>query len=114
MKKKDLIHWEDFDKVDIRIGTVTEAAYFEETKVPAIKMKIDFGELGELNSSAQITDKYLPADLLERQVVAVVNFPPKQIANMQSQCLVLGAVESNGDVVLLRPDTEVDNGRPIS
>ena len=113
MEKKDTISWSDFEKIDMRVGTVVEAAYFEETKVPAIKMEIDFGEIGTLKSSAQITDHYLPANLVGTRVVAVVNFPAKQIANMMSECLVLGAVDSNGCVILLRPDREVENGRPI-
>lgn len=109
-----MISWSDFDKVDIRVGTVLEASYFEETKAPAIKMLIDFGPVGQLKSSAQITDHYLPANLVGSQVIAVVNFPPKQVANMMSECLVLGILETGGEVVLLRPDREVDNGRPIA
>ncbi len=107
------INWWDFQKIDMRVGTVLEAAYLEEAKDHAIKMVIDFGEEGKLKSSAKITDKYLPADLVGTQVIAVINFPPKQIANMMSECLVLGAVESDGEVVLLRPDFEVENGTRI-
>ncbi|TVR84068.1 MAG: tRNA-binding protein [Saprospirales bacterium] len=114
MEKKPMISWSDFDKVDMRVGKVLEASYFEEAKVPAIKMLIDFGPIGTLKSSAQITDHYLPANLVGNQVIAVVNFPPKQVANMMSECLVLGIIELGGEVVLLRPDKEVENGRPVA
>ncbi|MFT3980540.1 MAG: tRNA-binding protein [Ferruginibacter sp.] len=108
-----MISWDDFEKIDIRAGTITEAVVFEKAKKPAYQLKIDFGELGIKNSSAQITALYQPAELIGRQVIAVVNFPPKQIANFFSECLVLGVYNSNNDVVLLQPSFPVDNGNRI-
>jgi tRNA-binding protein len=107
-----MIDYSDFEKVEIRVGTVLEAEIFEKAKKPAYILHIDFGEKGILKSSAQITDHYAPEELVGRQVVAVVNFPPRQIANIQSQCLVLGAVGADG-VVLLQPERAVDNGLRI-
>lgn len=104
------ISWEDFEKVDIRAGTITEVSDFPKAKKPAYQLKIDFGPLGILQSSAQITRFYRPEDLVGRQVIAVVNFPPKQIANFFSQCLVLGVYTDEKDVVLLHPDRTVSNG----
>ena len=105
------ISWKDFEKVEMRIGTITEVSDFPEAKNPAYKMLIDFGkEIGERKTSAQITKRYKKEDLLNRQIVAVVNFPKKQIANMMSECLVLGAVGENNDIVLLNPDFKVENG----
>ncbi|MDQ2091858.1 tRNA-binding protein [Marimonas arenosa] len=107
----DRIGFDDFMKVDIRTGTVTRAEAFPEARKPAIKLWVDFGpEIGELKSSAQITCHYAPETLVGRQVMAVVNFPPRQIGKFMSQCLVLGAPDRNGEVVLLRPDQEVPNG----
>jgi tRNA-binding protein len=104
------ISWEDFEKVDIRAGTITEVNDFPKAKKPAYQLKIDFGPLGILQSSAQITRFYRPEELVGRQVIAVVNFPPKQIANFFSQCLVLGVYTDEKDVVLLHPDRRVNNG----
>lgn len=101
-------------RVEMRIGTVLEAAVFEETRKPAYKLKVDFGPaFGIRKSSAQITDLYQPKDLVGRQVIAVVNFPPKQIANIMSECLVLGAVAEDGVVTLMQPERAVANGTRI-
>ena len=105
------ISWKDFEKVEMRIGTITEVSDFPEAKNPAYKMLIDFGEnIGERKTSAQITKRYKKEELLDRQIVAVVNFPKKQIANIMSECLVLGAVGEENDIVLLNPDFKVQNG----
>ena len=102
--------FDDFMKLDIRVGTVVEAKPFEKAKKPAYQLKVDFGgELGIKNSSAQITDHYTPEDLIGKQVMAVVNFPPRQIANFFSEVLVLGTY-SEGGVVLITPDKPVQNG----
>lgn len=108
------ISFEDFNKVDIRVGTVVEAMEFERAKKPAYKLKIDFGNLGIKKSSAQITDLYAPEGLLQKQVLAVVNFVPKQIANFLSECLVLGVVNKKGNVVLLESNKKVKNGAAVS
>lgn len=101
-------------KVDIRVGTILEAAVFPEARKPAYRLQIDFGpELGVLRSSAQITIHYQPEMLKGRQVIAVVNFPEKSIAGFRSQCLVLGVYDANNDVILLGPDKPTDNGRKI-
>ncbi|AIF42608.1 chaperone CsaA [Virgibacillus sp. SK37] len=109
-----MINIEDFMKIDMRIGTVLEAEPFPEAKKPAIKMKIDFGEIGIKQTSAQITKRYSPEDLIGQQVVGVVNFPPMRIAGFKSEVLVIGGVPQEGDVVLLRPDEKVKNGTTIS
>lgn len=109
---KAQITWDDFEKLDIRIGTIISAVVFEEAIRPAYRLEIDFGELGIRKSSAQITTLYRVESLPGRQVAAIVNFPEKQIANMKSQCLVLGVV-SGKDVTLLTPDKPVDNGLKI-
>src|SRR5690625_1381098 len=106
--------FDDFLKLDIRVGTVIHAEDFKEARKPAIKMTIDFGEYGTKQSSAQITKRYNPDDLIGRQVVAVVNFPPMRIAGYKSEVLVLGGMVSDDDVVLLKPDEPIENGTPIS
>ena len=108
----DYIEWEDFSKVEMRVGTIIEAEHFKEARKPALKVKVDFGEIGVKKSSAQITDLYEPEDLLGRQVIAVVNFRSKQIANFMSECLILGVLGSEG-VILLQPDRPVSNGLKI-
>ena len=105
------ITWEDFEKVDVRVGRVVEAESFPEVRKPAIKLTVDFGEeIGRKKTSAQLTVHYEPDGLVGRQVLAVVNFPPKRIAGFKSEVLVLGAPDANGEVVLLAPDQEVPVG----
>lgn len=105
------IGYEDFQRVDIRVGTIVAAEPFPEARKPALKLRIDFGEaLGIKKSSAQIAVHYRAEDLVGRQVVAVVNFPPRQIGPMQSQVLTLGVPDEAGNVVLLAPERKVPNG----
>lgn len=107
------ITWQDFEKVEVRVGTVLTAARFPEARKPSYKMTIDFGPLGVKQSSAQITKRYDPKDLVGRQVLAVTNFEPRRIAGLKSEVLVLGAVPEEGDVVLLNVDEKVPNGTRI-
>lgn len=109
-----MLTWEDFEKVEMRAGTIIEAVDFPEARNPAFKLKIDFGSFGIKNSSAQITNLYKKEELVGKQIVAVVNFPPKQIANFISECLVLGVVLDNKEIVLLQPEREVINGKRIA
>ncbi len=105
------ISYEDFQNVDIRVGTVLRAEMFPEARTPAIKMWIDFGdEIGERKTSAQVTANYAPEDLVGKQVMAVVNFPARQIGPFMSEVLVLGAMDDNGGVVLIGPDYKLPNG----
>jgi tRNA-binding protein len=109
----NIITFEDFTKVDLRVGTIIEINDFPEARNPAYQLTIDFGDLGLKKSSAQITTLYKKEDLQQRQIVAVVNFPRKQIAKFMSECLVMGAVKEN-DVFLLHPETKVKNGMQVS
>lgn len=108
-----MLSWEDFDKVDMRVGTITAVEDFPKAKNPAYQLTIDFGEFGIKRSSAQITKLYTKDVLVGKQVIAVVNFPPKQIANFFSECLVLGVVGSDKEVTLLQPERPVKNGQRI-
>jgi tRNA-binding protein len=108
------IQWSDFTKVDMRVGTIIEVTDFPKARKPAYQVRIDFGsEIGIKKSSAQITKRYSKEDLLHKQIIAVINFPKKQIADFMSECLILGAVE-NDDVVLLQPSFNTPNGLKIS
>lgn len=107
------IQFEDFTKVDLRIGTIIEVKDFPEARNPAFQLKIDFGGLGVKKTSAQITTIYNKEDLLNKQIVAVVNFPKKQIANFMSECLVVGVVKEK-DVFLLNPEQKVPNGTSVN
>ncbi|WP_345598065.1 tRNA-binding protein [Salinimicrobium sp. 3283s] len=105
------LSWKDFEKVEMRVGTIIEVSDFPEARNPAYQLKIDFGpEIGIRKSSAQITKRYSKEELQDRQIIAVVNFPKKQIANFMSECLVLGSVGAKNDIVLLQPGAKVENG----
>lgn len=108
------ITFSDFAKIDMRVGTIIHAEVFPEAKIPAYKVTIDFGEMGSKKTSAQITKLYQPEDLIGKQVVAVINFPPKQIANFMSECLILGVVGDKNTVSLLSPNHKMQNGLKIS
>ena len=106
-----MIGYDDFQKVDIRVGVITRAEPFPEARKPALKLWVDFGgEIGEKRSSAQITKHYAPEGLVGRQVLAVVNFPPRQIGKLMSEVLVLGVPDEAGEVVLIGPGQEVPLG----
>jgi len=110
----DQITWDDFAKVDIRVGRIVEAEDFPQARKPAYRLRIDFGELGVKRSSAQITKHYRREDLPGRLVLAVVNFPPRQIANFFSEVLTLGVVQGEGDIVLIGPERDVPLGGRIA
>jgi tRNA-binding protein len=111
---KEEITFEDFLKVDIRIGTIIEVNDFPKARKPAYQLKIDFGDLGIKKSSAQITDLYSKKDLLNKQVSAVINFKPRQIANFMSEILVIGVYNTEGNVVLLQASKGIKNGEQVS
>lgn len=108
------ITWNDFEKIDMRVGTIIEVNDFTKARKPSYKLLVDFGnEIGRKRSSAQITVHYKKEDLVNKQVIAVVNFPSKQIADFISECLVLGVYDANNDVVLLQPGKPLNNGLKI-
>jgi tRNA-binding protein len=109
----ETITWNDFEKVELRVGTILEATSFPEARKPAFKVKVDFGEYGIRWSSAQITKHYTIEELIGRQIVGVVNFPKKQIANFMSEFLVTGFADENGDIVLTTVDKVVPNGSKL-
>ena len=108
-----MISWDDFEKVDMRLGTIIKADVFPNAKKAAYQLTIDFGEIGIKKSSAQITDLYTKEELIGKQIIAVVNFPAKQIANFFSECLVLGVYNTSNKVVLLQPSMQAENGSRI-
>jgi tRNA-binding protein len=107
------ISWSDFEKVELRAGTIIAAEVFPEAKKPAYKLTIDFGPLGIKRSSAQITNHYVPENIVGKQVLAVVNFPPKQVGPFISECLTTGLYDENGVVVLIHPERPVPNGAKL-
>ncbi|AIQ75260.1 MULTISPECIES: chaperone CsaA [Paenibacillus] len=105
---------DDFLKLDVRVGTIIKAEFFAKAKIPAIKLQIDFGpDIGSKTSSAQITKRYRPEEIVGQQIIGVVNFPARNIAGFLSEVLVLGGIPDKGDVVLLKPDIKLPNGTPI-
>lgn len=108
-----MITWKDFEKIDVRCGTIIEVKDFPNARKPAYQLTIDFGGFGIKKSSAQITHYYNKDDLLNKQIIAIVNFPVKQIANFFSECLVLGVYDENKNVILLQPERNVTNGMKI-
>jgi len=114
MKTIKMISWEDFEKVEMRVGTVLEVKDFPEATNPSYQVKIDFGEFGIKKTSAQITKVYDKEDLVGKQIMAVTNFPPKQIANIMSECLILGVVLEDKKYVVLQPERNVKNGLKIA
>lgn len=111
--KDNTLTWDDFTKVEMRVGTILTAEVFKEVKNPAYKIQIDFGKFGIKKTSAQITKLYDPKELIGNQIVAVINFPKKQIANIMSECLVLGAVGEQHEITLISPDRKIKNGTRI-
>ena len=111
---KTLINWDDFLKVDIRVGTIIKAEKLTKAKNPSYIIYVDFGEFGLKKSAAQITKNYLPKNLIGQQIIAVLNFPKKQIGPMMSECLVTGFLQSDGSVILAVPDKQVSNGLRLS
>lgn len=109
----NLITWSDFEKIELRAGTIIEVADFPKARKPAYQLRIDFGEWGVLKSSAQITVHYTKEELMGKQVIAVVNFPKKQIADFMSECLVTGFADENGDIVLSSVERPVPNGTQL-
>ena len=107
------LSWNDFMKVEMRVGTIIKAEVFKEAKKPAYKVVVDFGEYGQRKSSAQITTLYTPEQLIGKQVIAVINFPPKQIATFMSECLILGSVGDENEITLLTTERPVNNGLRI-
>ncbi|MEE9362970.1 MAG: tRNA-binding protein [Cellulophaga sp.] len=107
------LSWSDFMKIEMHVGTILEAEIFKEARNPAYKIIIDFGSLGTRKTSAQITKLYSPEDLIGRQIVAVLNFPPKQIATIMSECLILGGLGDDEEVTLLQPERKLKNGARI-
>ncbi|WP_041916790.1 tRNA-binding protein [Desulfocapsa sulfexigens] len=111
----ETINWQDFERIELRTGTIVEVNDFPEARQPAWKLLIDFGsEIGTRKSSAQITDLYSREELIGKQIIAVLNFPPKQIGPFMSECLVTGFSQENGSVVLAAPDKTIANGLKIS
>ena len=108
------ISWKDFKKVELRAGTITRVEDFPDAKMPAYKIWVDFGDFGMLKSSAQVTKLYSKADLLGRQIIGVINFPPKQIATFMSQFLLTGFILANGEVVIAEPQRRVPNGTRLA
>lgn len=108
------ITWNDFESVELRVGTILQVEDFPEAKKPAYKIQVDFGELGIKRSSAQITKLYKKEDLVGKQIIGVVNFPPKQVANFVSEFLITGFIGENGEVVLAQPERNVKNGSKLA
>lgn len=109
-----MITWEDFEQVEMRVGTVVSVVDFPKVRKPAFIIEVDFGDFGVKKTSAQITELYKKEDLVGKQIIGVVNFPPKQIANIKSEFLILGVVGEAKGVVLLQPEQEVQNGLRIA
>lgn len=107
------ITWSDFEKVELRVGTILEAHDFPQARKPAYQLKVDFGPFGIKQSSAQITKHYTKADLIGRQVLGVINFPKKQIGKFMSECLITGLADENGDIVLSALERKVPNGQKL-
>jgi tRNA-binding protein len=115
IKNETFLSWEEFERVEMRVGTILQVNDFPEARKPAYQLTIDFGTIiGIRKSSAQITSHYTKEELVDRQIVAVVNFSKKQIGKFMSECLVLGAVGKQGDVVLLSPDFKIENGLRVA